>query len=209
MWTFQFGVWCDFSPQLPRPQASPKPRSESQLRRPGRPRSDWASWAEQIRSHAAESAVESSEHLNTLDLELFHTYMTKTANTLHDGTQPHLWSEEEKLDKAYERELEVLTGCFERTFGKGQNAALNAVGKLQDVISWIYQLGDDYMEGLRQRDLMSMVILGHFCVLPWTVEVQYWFMHEWASHIIKDILAISQDSRQWLSWPLSYLNLQE
>jgi hypothetical protein len=116
---------------------------------------------------------------------------------------------EEKLKNAYEHGLEVLKSCFERTFGKGQDAALDAVGKLEDVISWVYQLNDDYMEGLCQRDLIPMVILGHFCVLLRTVEVRHWFMHEWASHIIKEILAISQDSRQWLSWPLSYLNLQE
>ncbi|RBR08941.1 uncharacterized protein FIESC28_10121 [Fusarium coffeatum] len=368
----QFGVWCDFSPQLPPPQASPNPRSESQPRGPGRPRSDWVSWADQIRCHAAESAIERSEYLNTMDLELFHNYMTKTADTLHDGTQPGLWSEgaprigfqhncilklllslssyhlaklkpieksrylliaethlttalqpatvlisrlggdnspaayltsvlicfvalakgpspgnllltnieghvswlhllrgvrsvvevagwpaifsgilaeyapvpsgdisgdstptdtaegiedwrsslinishaitgttEEKLKNAYEHELEVLESCFERTLGNGQHAALDAVGKLEDVICWIYQLGDDYMEGLRQRDLIPMVILGHFCVLLWTVEFRHWFIHDWASHIIKEILAITEDSRQWLSWPISYLKLQE
>ncbi|CAG1966864.1 unnamed protein product, partial [Fusarium graminearum] len=245
----QFGVWCDFSPQPPRPHASPYPRSESQPRGPGRPRSDWESWAEQIQCHAAESAIERSEHLNTMDLELFHNYMTKTANTLHDGTQPHLWSEgpspgnilltnieghvswlhllrgvrsvvevagwsgifsgvlaeyapipsgditedstatdtalmvegiedwrssltdishaingttEGKLKNAYEHELGALKSCFERTFGRRKNAALDAVGKLEDVIGWIYRLEDDYMEGLRQRDLIPMVILGHF-----------------------------------------------
>ncbi|CAG1969776.1 unnamed protein product, partial [Fusarium graminearum] len=373
LFTHQFGVWCDFSPQPPRPHASPDPRSESQPRGPGRPRSDWESWAEQIQCHAAESAIERSEHLNTMDLELFHNYMTKTANTLHDGTQPHLWSEgaprvgfqhncilklilslssyhlaklkpidkpryllaaethlttalqpatvlisrlggdnspaayltsvlicfvalakgpspgnilltnieghvswlhllrgvrsvvevagwsgifsgvlaeyapipsgditedstatdtalmvegiedwrssltdishaingttEGKLKNAYEHELGALKSCFERTFGRRKNAALDAVGKLEDVIGWIYRLEDDYMEGLRQRDLIPMVILGHFCVLLRTVEVRHWFIHEWASHIMKEILAISQDSRQWLSWPISYLNL--
>lgn len=115
----------------------------------------------------------------------------------------------EKLKKRYEHELGVLESCFERTFGKGQDAACDAVGKLEDVISWIYRLGDDYMEGLRQRDLIPMVILGHFCVLLRTVEVRHWFIHEWASHILKEILSISQDSRGWLSWPVSYLNLQE
>lgn len=116
---------------------------------------------------------------------------------------------EGKLKNAYEHELGVLESCFERTFGRRKNAALDAVGKLEDVIGWIYRLKDDYMEGLRQRDLIPMVILGHFCVLLRTVEVRHWFIHEWASHIIKEILAISQDSRQWLSWPISYLNLQE
>ena len=116
---------------------------------------------------------------------------------------------EEKLKNAYQHDLEVLESCFERTFGKGQHAACDAVGKLEDVICWIYQLGDDYMEGLCRRELIPMVILGHFCVLLRTVEIRHWFIHEWSSHIIKEILAISQDSCQWLSWPVLYLKLQE
>ena len=115
---------------------------------------------------------------------------------------------EDKLKNAYEHELEVLESCFERTFGKGKDASLDVIGKLEDVICWIYQLRDDYMECLRQRDLIPMVILGHFCVLLRTVEFRHWFIHDWASHIMKEILAISQDSNQWLSWPISYLNLQ-
>ncbi|KAM5378953.1 hypothetical protein ACJA88_005513 [Fusarium oxysporum] len=372
----QFGVWCDYSPQPPASQASISPQPDNQSRRPGRPRSDWTSWAEQIRSHAAESAAESSGHLNTMDLELFHNWMTRTASTLGDGSsQSLLWSEgaprvgfqhncilklilslssyhlarlkpidgqrysliaetyltaalqpammlisnlggdnspaayltsvlicfvalakgpspgnllltniegqvswlhllrgvrlvvestgwssifsgmlaeyapipgddtsehsattdpalmvdgtedwrfslneishliaqlaEEKLGNAYDRELQALTACFERTFHKGQDAALDIVGKLQDVVGWVYRLGDDYMEGLRQRDLISTVILGHFCVLLRTVEAQFWFMHEWAAHIIGEILVISPNSRQWLSWPISYLNPEE
>ncbi|KAJ0154959.1 Uncharacterized protein HZ326_2792 [Fusarium oxysporum f. sp. albedinis] len=372
----QFGVWCDYSPQPPASQASISPQPDNQSRRPGRPRSDWTSWAEQIQSHAAESAAESSGHLNTMDLELFHNYMTRTASTLGDGSsQSCLWSEgaprvgfqhncilklilslssyhlarlkpidgqrysliaethltaalqpammlisnlggdnspaayltsvlicfvalakgpspgnllltniegqvswlhllrgvrlvvestgwssifsgmlaeyapipgddtsehsvttdpalmvdgiedwrfslneishliaqlaEEKLGNAYDRELQALTACFERTFHKGQDAALDIVGKLQDVVGWVYRLGDDYMEGLRQRDLISTVILGHFCVLLRTVEAQFWFMHEWAAHIIGEILVISPNSRQWLSWPISYLNPEE
>ncbi|KAH7219670.1 hypothetical protein DER44DRAFT_713795 [Fusarium oxysporum] len=372
----QFGVWCDYSPQPPASQASISPQPDNQSRRPGRPRSDWTSWAEQIRSHAAESTAESSGHLNTMDLELFHNYMTRTASTLGDGgSQSLLWSEgaprvgfqhncilklilslssyhltrlkpidgqrysliaemhltaalqpammlisnlggdnspaayltsvlicfvalakgpspgnllitniegqvswlhllrgvrlvvestgwscifsgmlaeyapipgddtsehsattdpalmvggiedwrsslngishlisqlaEEKFGNAYDRELQALTACFERTFHKGQDATLDIVGKLQDVVGWVYRLGDDYMEGLRQRDLISTVILGHFCVLLRTVEAQFWFMHGWAAHIIGEILVISPNSRQWLSWPISYLNPEE
>ncbi|KAL9574065.1 hypothetical protein ACKAV7_001841 [Fusarium commune] len=358
------------------PQVSLNHQPDSQSRRPGRPRSDWTSWAEQIRSHAAESVAESPGHLNTMDLEFFHSYMTRTASTLGDGSsQSLLWSEgaprvgfqhncilklilslssyhlarlkpidkqrysliaethltaalqpammlisdlggdnspaayltstlicfvalakgpspgnllltniegqvswlhllrgvrlvvesagwssifsgmlveyapipsgdtpehnattdptlmvddiedwrsslngishliaqlvEEKLGNVYDREFQALTACFERTFRKGQDAALYTVGKLQDVIGWVYRLGDDYMEGLRQRDLISTVMLGHFCVLLRTVEAQFWFMHEWAAHIIGEILVISPNSRQWLSWPIAYVNPEQ
>ncbi|KAF5694912.1 Rtm1p-like protein [Fusarium denticulatum] len=369
----QFGVWCDFSPLPPGPKPSFSPQPDNQSRRPGRPRSDWTSWAEQIRAHAAESATPTLS-TNTMDLELFHTYMTRTASSLSDGSGSGtlLWSEgaprvgfkhkcilnlilslssfhlarikaidekrysliaethltaalqpamvlisnlggdnspaayltsvlicfialakgpspgnllltniegqvswlhllrgvrlvvesagwpsifsgmlaeyaptpsddtlehntannlaltvdgiedwrsslngisnliaqlaEEKLGSVYDRVLQALTDCFERTFCKGQDAALDTVGRLQDVIGWVYQLEDDYMEGLRQGDLISTVILGHFCVLFRTVEAQFWFMHGWAAHIIGEIFVISPNTRQWLSWPIAYLN---
>ncbi|KAF5536585.1 sterol regulatory element-binding ECM22 [Fusarium napiforme] len=372
----QFGVWCDFSPVPPGPQPSPSPQPEGQSRRPGRPRSDWTSWAEQIRAHATEFATPSLS-MNVMDIELFHTYMTRTASTLGDGSgsgtlfwsegapqvgfqhncilklilslssfhlarvkpidekrysliaethltaalQPamvlisnlggdngpaayltsvlicfialakgpspgnllltniegqvswlHLlrgvrlvvesvgWSSifsgmlaeyaptpsgdtpeqnaatnpasmvggiedwrsslnsisnliaqlaEETLVHVYDRELEALTDCFERTFCQGQDAALDTVGRLQDVIGWVYRLEDDYMQGLRQGDLVSTVILGHFCVLLRTVEAQFWFIHGWPAHIIEEILAFSPTSRQWLSWPIAYLSPAE
>ncbi|KAF5573270.1 sterol regulatory element-binding ECM22 [Fusarium pseudocircinatum] len=371
----QFGVWCDFSPLPKGPQASLSPQPDSQSRRPGRPRSDWTSWAEQIRAHAAESATPTLS-TNTMDLELFHNYMTRTAKTLSDGSgsgtllwsegapragfqhnciiklilslssfhlarikaidekrysliaethltaalQPamvlisnlggdnspaayltsvlicfialakgpspgnllltniegqvswlHLlrgvrlvvesagWSsifsgilaeyapkpssdtpeqnattspalmvvgtedwrssldgisnliaqfEEQKLGHVYDRELQALTACFEKTFCNGQDAALDTVGRLQDVIGWVYRLEDDYMDGLRQGDLISTVILGHFCVLLRTVEAQFWFMHGWAAHILGEILVISPDTRQWLSWPIAYIDTE-
>ncbi|QGI90661.1 hypothetical protein CEK26_001876 [Fusarium fujikuroi] len=116
---------------------------------------------------------------------------------------------EENMDNVYDRELQALTTCFERTFCKGQDAALDTVGRLLDVIGWVYRLGDDYMGGLRQIDLISTVILGHFCVLLRTVEAQYWFMHGWAAHVIGEILVISPNTRQWLSWPIAYLSPEE
>ncbi|KAF5677107.1 sterol regulatory element-binding ECM22 [Fusarium circinatum] len=346
----QFGVWCDFSPQPPGPKPSLSPQPDNQSRRPGRPRSDWTSWAEQIRAHAAESATPTPS-TNTVDLELFHSYMTRTASTLGDGsgTATLFWSEgaprvgfqhdcilklilslssfhlarakpneeqrysliaethltaalqpamilisnlggdnspaayltsvlicfvalakgpspgnllltniegqvswlhllrgvrlvvevsgwssifsalmvdgiedwrssldrisdliaqsaEEKQGNVHDRELQELTACFERTFCKGQDAAFGTVGRLLDVVGWVYRLEDNYMEGLRQGDLISTVILGHFCVLLRTLETQFWFMHGWAAHIIGEILVTSPDTRQWLSWPIAYLN---
>ncbi|KAF4480045.1 Sterol regulatory element-binding ECM22, partial [Fusarium agapanthi] len=360
----QFGVWCDFSPIPPGPHPSLSPQS------------DWTSWAEQIRAHAAKSRTPTPS-TNTVGLELFHSYMTRTASTLGDGSgsatlfwsegaprvifqhncilklilslssfhlalvkpndeqrysliaethltaalQPsmilisnlggdnspaayltsvlicfialakgpspgnllltniegqvswlHLlrgvrlvvesagWSSifsgmlaeyapipssdtvehsaatnpalmvdgiddwlsslhsisnliaqlaEKKQGNVYDRELQALTACFERTFCKAQDAALDTVGRLQDVIGWVYRLEDDYMEGLRQGDLISTVILGHFCVLLRTLETQFWFMHGWAAHIIGEILVTSPDTRQWLSWPMACLKSEE
>lgn len=114
---------------------------------------------------------------------------------------------EDSIAEAYRHEVRVLMGCCEKTFGKGQNATLGAVGKMEVIMMWIYQVGDVYVEGLTRKDPISMLILGHFCVLLRTVE-RYWFTQGWASHIMNEILAISERSRKWLTWPLAYLSGQ-
>ncbi|WAO92660.1 Zn(2)-C6 fungal-type domain-containing protein [Fusarium falciforme] len=372
----RFGVCCDFSP-IPSHILRPTPATSSGPGRRGRPRSDWASWTEQIRlsSNASIPGGLQGAHgcLNVTDLELFHNYMTTTANTLHEGNHRErgLWCEgvpqlgfqhpcvlafllslssyhmarlkppearkyldlaeqhlgmalqtatillghvnhengpaayiisilicfigfakgpspgnlllisedqqvpylnllrgvrlvissvgwnsifsgvlaeyypkpsvereafpldptllepgvedwraslNDVLDlitvftgdgiaEAYRHEVKVLTGCCEKTFGKGQNASLGVVGKLEVVMVWIYQVGDVYVEGLTRKDPIAMLILGHFCVLLRTVE-RYWFTQGWASHIMNEVLAISERSRKWLTWPLAYLSGQ-
>lgn len=112
---------------------------------------------------------------------------------------------EERFKDAYISELEVLTSCCQRIFGNGHNAALNTNGRFEVVFQWVYQLSDIYIEGLSRKEAVSMIILGHFCVLLRTLESQYWFTQGWASHIISEILSTSAKYRRWLSWPLSYL----
>ncbi|UKZ96664.1 uncharacterized protein TrAFT101_011442 [Trichoderma asperellum] len=86
----RFSVPCDFSP-IPAQATSLAPKST----RRGRPRSDWASWAEQLRLSSAASAPRactcSAKRLDVDSLELFHNFMTTTAQTLGDDIK--LWSE--------------------------------------------------------------------------------------------------------------------
>ncbi|PTB38457.1 hypothetical protein M441DRAFT_82594 [Trichoderma asperellum CBS 433.97] len=86
----RFSVPCDFSP-IPAQATSLAPKST----RRGRPRSDWASWAEQLRLSSAASAPRactcSAKRLDVDSLELFHNFMTTTAQTLGDDIK--FWSE--------------------------------------------------------------------------------------------------------------------
>lgn len=88
----RFGVSCDFSPIPPQSlRDTPQPPKAT---RKGRPRSDWASWAEQIRLTSAGTSSRcafSSKGLNVEDLELFYNYMMNTAGTMGDETG--LWSQ--------------------------------------------------------------------------------------------------------------------
>ncbi|KAG5747400.1 hypothetical protein H9Q70_009916 [Fusarium xylarioides] len=170
----------------------------------------WSSiFSGMLAEYAPKPSSDTLEHNETTNPALTVEGIEDWRSSLNGISHLIAHSEEEKLGNVYDRELEALTACFERTFCKGQDATLDTVGKLQDVIGWVYRLEDDYMEGLCQRELISTVILGHFCVLLRTVEAQFWFMHGWAAHIIGEILVISPDTRQWLSWPISYLNPEQ
>lgn len=69
---------------------------------------------------------------------------------------------------------------------------------------WIYQLDDIYIAGLNKKEPVSLIILGHFCVLLRTLE-EYWFIEGWAVHIMDEILRTSEARRRWLFWPIAYL----
>lgn len=110
--------------------------------------------------------------------------------------------------EAFRDQLKSLTDCFEKTFGKGQHARVDVVGKMDDIFAWTYNLCDTYVEALGQKDPVAMIILGHFCALLSMVERQFWCIQGWPSHTMNDILHKSEKCRKWLSWPLAFLEQQ-
>jgi len=107
--------------------------------------------------------------------------------------------------EVYAREIETLTGCLEATFGAGQDARVGTAGEMQVVMAWVYSVQDEFVERLGQRHPAALVILGHFCVLLRTLE-KYWFMREWAKHLMTEILRATDDGcQEWLAWPIRYL----
>ncbi|KAM5349058.1 hypothetical protein ACJ41O_008881 [Fusarium nematophilum] len=90
----RFGVACDFSPTAVQPIPASTAASGSGPGRRGRPRSDWSSWAEQIRRSSGADAsggcpCSNQQGLNVADLELLYHYLTSTADTL--GNENDLW----------------------------------------------------------------------------------------------------------------------
>jgi hypothetical protein len=115
---------------------------------------------------------------------------------------------EEEMRKHYKNDLQVLTGCYESTFGKGSHARPVTEGKMQVVMAWIYQLDESLVEGLHRRESVALILLGHFCVLLDTLK-GFWFMEGWAQHIMTEILKVSETSRKWLTWPIQFLEGHE
>lgn len=112
---------------------------------------------------------------------------------------------EARYKKVFNYELEVLTNCFEKTFRKGRHADPGASGRLEEVILWIYQVSDTYVQRLSEKDPVALMILGHFCALLSTVERQYWFLQGWSAHTMDTVLCESGKTRRWLSWPIDFL----
>lgn len=111
---------------------------------------------------------------------------------------------EQQARKVYKHELDVLLVCFESTFGKGHDAQQNASGKMEVIMSWVYQLDGEFVQQLDKKEPVALIILCYFCVLLSTIE-RYWFLEGWAKHTMREILCISAPCRKWLSWPLQYL----
>lgn len=110
----------------------------------------------------------------------------------------------QQVRNAYKHEMDMLLDCFESTFNRGRNASRAVKGKMQVVMSWVYQLDDVFIEQLEEKDPVALIILGYFCVLFSTIE-SYWFMEGWARHTMQEILHVSEACRKWLSWPTQYL----
>ncbi|KAI5456943.1 hypothetical protein BGZ63DRAFT_475229 [Mariannaea sp. PMI_226] len=92
----RFDVPCDFSPIPPQSIQSTQATTTLDKRSPrGRPRSNWASWAEQIRLSSTASdpgpCACSPKQLDIAGFELFHHFITNTAQTLEDDLK--FWSE--------------------------------------------------------------------------------------------------------------------
>ena len=112
---------------------------------------------------------------------------------------------EEPFRTAYATELARVTQCYETTFGRGRDAAHDTQGQMQTIMSWIYGVDDTFVEGVKRRDPIPLIILGHFSVLLRTLE-QYWFVEGWGPHLMQEILRISEASGKWLRWPKEFLD---
>lgn len=111
---------------------------------------------------------------------------------------------DQDLRTAYCDDLKLLIDCFETTFGKGKHSNKAVNGELQVVISWLYQLEDSFLQAIQRGDLIPLILLGHFCVLLETLR-RFWFVSEWPSHVIKQVLKTSIPNHKWLAWPRHYL----
>ena len=67
---------------------------------------------------------------------------------------------------------------------------------------WLFQMTDNFLERLQQRDPISMIIYAHFVVLIRVLE-QFWYMQGWTHHVMSGIWeSTPREYRAWLDWPI-------
>jgi hypothetical protein len=105
----------------------------------------------------------------------------------------------------YTREVESLVSHLEATFRTGMNALPGTIGKMENIMGWIYSIRYDFVKRLSMKHPVALIILGHFCVLLRTLE-GYWFMQGWAQHVMREVIAATDEAcHKWLAWPMKFL----
>lgn len=111
---------------------------------------------------------------------------------------------EERKD-SYQKALDMLKWCFQDTFVTSANRKPTADARFQTIMAWLYVLEDDYVDMLKRKEPIALVLLAHFAVLFHTLET-VWFLKGWAPHILQGVSNALRDSSQahwlgWLRWP--------
>ncbi|KAL0938482.1 C6 finger domain-containing protein [Colletotrichum truncatum] len=101
----------------------------------------------------------------------------------------------------YTKLLASLESCFKRTFGTAEEPIPHIQGKLEIVMSWLYNMEDEFVERLKQRHVLPIILLAHFNVLVQTLE-HFWFMQGWSEHLMTGLFqALDSQYAHWLQWP--------
>lgn len=74
-----------------------------------------------------------------------------------------------------------------------------------DVLIWLYEISDEYLELLHQQRPEALVIFGYFCVVSKQLETAWW-MEGFSIPLIRAIYShLDEEHRCWLQWPIQQL----
>lgn len=136
---------------------------------------------------------------------------------LKQDTKPVSWQPQFKLlsilvseaavleQEACRYELESLKTCFAAAFGTSGLPREIDGSEFKSVMRWLYELRDDYIVCLRQKQRVALILLGHFAVALRSIEVGP-FGRGWSWHILNEIKGLLDvHDISWLNWPILQL----
>ncbi|PGH12579.1 hypothetical protein AJ79_04200 [Helicocarpus griseus UAMH5409] len=76
-----------------------------------------------------------------------------------------------------------------------------------EVFGWLYRLPGAFIDAVKVKNPLALVILAHWCVLLKELEA-IWFMEGWAGHIIAGIQkSLHANMNRLIEWPLMHIGL--
>lgn len=127
-------------------------------------------------------------------IELIKSYATKNMNKSTEVPYTPLVSA-----------LLILT----RAFAKAEAAqSRNAYTLLVAVHTWPVQVPQDYLDLLKDRNPVALILLAHYCILLRPLE-GHWYMSGYSRRLLTRIYTqVDETYRPWLQWPLEEIGLQ-
>jgi hypothetical protein len=97
-----------------------------------------------------------------------------------------------------------------RAFSKAQAARSSSVFTMWTAVYiWPAQVSQGYLDLLKDRDPAALILLAHYCILLEPFE-SHWYMSGFRKRLLSRIYnQLDQEWRQWLTWPLEEIGLQE
>lgn len=110
-------------------------------------------------------------------------------------------SADESARGACQSALDMMTWCFQDTYGTVARPRPTVDAKFSTIMTWVYCLSDEFIGALKEKDPVSLVLLAHFTVLLQTLDAT-WFMRGWAAHVLRGVHeTLGPTWNEWLQWP--------
>ncbi|KAL0940228.1 uncharacterized protein CTRU02_202991 [Colletotrichum truncatum] len=103
--------------------------------------------------------------------------------------------------RIFEKMLDGVSSAFEETFGTAEQPKRAIDGRMEVIVGCIYRTEDEFVQCLKDKKPVALLILAHLVVLFKTLE-WIWYMKGWATHILHGVaLMLGSDYREYLRWP--------
>ncbi|KAK1689594.1 hypothetical protein BDP55DRAFT_653565 [Colletotrichum godetiae] len=104
-------------------------------------------------------------------------------------------------EAAYRKMMDYVSIAFQQTFGTTAEPITASEGKMEVIMACIYRTDDDFVQCLKEKKSIALLLLGHFAVLVKTLE-WLWYMRGWADHILRGVASnLDAPYLDFLQWP--------
>ncbi|VUC21206.1 unnamed protein product [Clonostachys rosea] len=113
-----------------------------------------------------------------------------------------------KLDDENKERQRILLGAV-HTLSRSytfRDDIYNIEDKFRGYYTWLYEVGEDYLNLLAGANNEAMCILAFFAPLIRDLEANSWWIEGWAFYILEEVWSLlEEDFRPWIAWPIEHI----